>query len=75
MVGDCVTARSGRCFFDGNRIGTYYLVEKDVPEGYVLPRNPVFGPYQLTLRNASAKAGLIVKIANKRGEPCKGDKC
>ncbi|WP_405823688.1 SpaA isopeptide-forming pilin-related protein [Streptomyces sp. NBC_01390] len=75
MVGDCVTGRTGRCSFDDNQIGTYYLVEKDVPEGYVLPRNPVFGPYRLTLENGTGAEGLIVKIANERGEPCKGKKC
>lgn len=75
MVGDCVTGRTGRCHFDDNRIGTYHLVEKDVPEGYVLPRNPVFGPYPLTLANGTGTDGLVVRIANERGEPCKGDKC
>ncbi|WP_232838363.1 SdrD B-like domain-containing protein [Streptomyces geranii] len=75
MVGDCVTNRNGRCHFDDGRIGTYYLVEKDVPEGYVLPKNPVFGPYRLTLANGTGTDGLVVKIANERGEPCKGKKC
>ncbi|MDQ0937285.1 prealbumin-like fold domain-containing protein [Streptomyces turgidiscabies] len=61
MVGDCVTGRTGMCSFGDNRIGAYYLVEKDVPEGYVLPDNPVFGPYGLTLANGTAAQGLIVR--------------
>ncbi|MDW4908692.1 SdrD B-like domain-containing protein [Streptomyces sp. ADMS] len=75
MAGDCVTGGMGRCSFDDNRVGAYHLVEKDVPEGYVLPDNPVFGPYRLTLANGTGTDGLIVGITNKRGEPCKGDKC
>ncbi|MDX3451195.1 SdrD B-like domain-containing protein [Streptomyces sp. ME02-8801-2C] len=75
MAGDCVTGRTGRCSFDDNRIGTYYLVEKDVPEGYVLPADPVFGPYGLTLANGTGTAGLLVRITNERGEPCKGGTC
>ncbi|WP_405773757.1 SdrD B-like domain-containing protein [Streptomyces sp. NBC_01538] len=75
MVGDCVTGGTGTCTFDDNRIGAYYLVEKDVPEGYVLPDNPVFGPYGLTLANGTGAQGLIVEIANSRGEPCTGKKC
>lgn len=74
LVDGCVTTQKGRCYFDGLPIGTYYLVERDVPEGYVLPKNPVTGPYALTLKNAAKGDGLVVRIANKRGEPCKG-KC
>ncbi|WP_369234466.1 SpaA isopeptide-forming pilin-related protein [Streptomyces sp. R21] len=74
-VGDCATSTRGKCYFDDLPPGTYYLVEKDVPEGYVLPRNPVTGPYVLTVKNAGKEPGLVVKIANKRGEPCKGKKC
>ncbi|MDN3022800.1 SdrD B-like domain-containing protein [Streptomyces sp. S.PB5] len=75
LVGDCVTTKKGRCSFGSLRVGTYYLVEKDVPEGYVLPKNPVTGPYKLTFANGSKGDGLVVKISNKRGEPCKGGKC
>ncbi|MFJ5304054.1 SdrD B-like domain-containing protein [Streptomyces sp. NPDC088350] len=74
LVDDCVSGQNGKCSFDHLAIGTYYLVEKDVPEGYVLPRDPVTGPYHLTLKNGVEGDGLVVRIANKRGEPCKG-KC
>ncbi|SER78593.1 Cna protein B-type domain-containing protein [Streptomyces sp. yr375] len=73
-VDDCVSDRDGRCSFGALRIGTYYLVETDVPEGYVLPKKPVTGPYGLTPSNAAQGDGLVVRIANERGEPCKG-KC
>lgn len=74
LVDDCVTSARGKCSFGGLPAGTYYLVETDVPEGYVLPGRPVTGPYALTPKNAATGDGLVVKIANKRGEPCKG-KC
>jgi hypothetical protein len=74
FVGDCVTNRKGHCSLDTLRAGTYYLVEKDVPEGYVLPKHQVTGPFKLSDANGCPGDGLVVKISNKRGEPCKG-KC
>ncbi|MFI0976218.1 prealbumin-like fold domain-containing protein [Streptomyces sp. NPDC021093] len=67
----CATDRRGRCTCTGLANGTYYLEETAVPEGYLLPRNPVFGPYRITDRTTT----LPVTLTNERGEPCKKGKC
>ncbi|MFI1869454.1 SpaA isopeptide-forming pilin-related protein [Streptomyces jumonjinensis] len=66
----CSTDAQGECLFEDLNTGTYYLLETDVPEGYVLPENPVFGPIVITEENAAD--GVSVDVANKRGEPGKG---
>ncbi|MBA0049894.1 DUF11 domain-containing protein [Streptomyces sp. AJS327] len=66
--GACATNRKGLCVFRGLDLGSYYLREVDVPEGYVLPRKRVTGPLELTKDHTR----LSVRLANKRGEPCKG---
>ncbi|MFI6642483.1 SpaA isopeptide-forming pilin-related protein [Streptomyces sp. NPDC050504] len=65
----CATNARGVCTFSNLRLGTYYLRETDVPEGYVKPARPVTGPYAITQKNA--KEGLKVTLTNKRGEPHK----
>lgn len=75
FVNDCASSRTGRCSFGSLLPGTYYLVETDIPEGYLKPRKPVTGPYVLTPKNASYGSGLLVKLFNLRGERCKGKKC
>ncbi|MBB5117343.1 choice-of-anchor A family protein [Streptomyces eurocidicus] len=66
----CATDRQGRCTFPNQPLGTYYLRETAVPEGYVMPKNPVSGPYALTAANATA--GVKVTLKNAPGEPGKG---
>lgn len=44
-----------------------------MPEGYVLPDNPVTGLYDVTEDNSST--GVDVTLSNERGEPCKGKSC
>ncbi|MFD7531653.1 choice-of-anchor A family protein [Streptomyces sp. NPDC059849] len=72
-VDDCSTDENGGCSFDDLLLGEYYLRETAVPEGYVLPANPVSGPYEVTAENSTT--GLTATIENTRGEPCKGKNC
>ncbi|NEC64800.1 choice-of-anchor A family protein [Streptomyces sp. SID9727] len=69
----CSTDEEGQCTFDDLPLGEYYLREIAVPEGYVLPANPVSGPFEVTAENSSE--GVTVELANDRGEPCKGKDC
>ncbi|CAM5673910.1 hypothetical protein SAVIM338S_07111 [Streptomyces avidinii] len=66
----CATDTAGHCGLAGLALGTYYLRETGVPEGYRLPARPVSGPHTLTADNA--EAGIRVTLTNERGEPDKG---
>ncbi|MER5887666.1 SpaA isopeptide-forming pilin-related protein [Streptomyces sp. NPDC001941] len=62
----CTTGADGTCETADLALGTYYWVETKAPANYELPRDPVFGPLELTLANASA--GVSVTAKNKRRE-------
>ncbi|MER5887913.1 SpaA isopeptide-forming pilin-related protein [Streptomyces sp. NPDC001941] len=63
----CATDRRGLCTFAGLAVGTYHLRELAVPEGYVLPRGRIFGPYRVTGKTTA----LDVRLTNRKGEPRK----
>lgn len=66
----CATNAQGRCTFTNQPLGTYYLRETAVPEGYLMPKNTVSGPYAVTAANAAT--GVKVTLKNTPGEPGKG---
>ncbi|MEU6296356.1 MSCRAMM family protein [Streptomyces erythrochromogenes] len=61
----CATDADGACDFGGLADGAYYLVEKDVPEGYVLPPDPVAGPWQL---DGASGRRMVLTVYNKRAD-------
>ncbi|MFF3643574.1 choice-of-anchor A family protein [Streptomyces sp. NPDC002564] len=66
----CATDGRGRCAYRGLDLGAYYLRETAVPDGYVLPKNPVSGPYRVTAGHAAK--GVTVTLTNQRGGGKKG---
>ncbi|WP_328300896.1 choice-of-anchor A family protein [Streptomyces sp. NBC_00435] len=70
VTAGCATDRAGVCEFPELREGAYYVVETDVPEGYVLPRNRVTGPLHLDAKTPDHR--LLVTLHNKRDDHGKG---
>ncbi|WP_194292838.1 SpaA isopeptide-forming pilin-related protein [Streptomyces smaragdinus] len=62
----CATNGKGICAFTRLDLGVYYLEETDTPEGYVMPKNPVSGPYRLKAHNA-AEGVTTVRGNNREG--------
>ncbi|MEV7286322.1 choice-of-anchor A family protein [Streptomyces sp. NPDC093252] len=70
--GVCTTDADGRCTFGELPQGTYYLRETAVPDGYLLPDNPVSGPYVLDTDGETATARLDnTPEGEEPPEPCK----
>ncbi len=66
----CATDGRGECDFEGLELGSYYLKETAVPDGYVMPPKTVGGPYKVTAGNAGK--GVSVTLTNERGGGKKG---
>ncbi|MGW6568059.1 choice-of-anchor A family protein [Streptomyces sp. NPDC054975] len=63
----CTTSAVGVCSFGDLEGGTYYVRETGVPDGYVLPAEPVSGPYVIDASHENVTA----RLTNSREEPCK----
>ncbi|MFB6890329.1 collagen binding domain-containing protein, partial [Kitasatospora sp. NPDC056327] len=62
---ECTTASDGGCDFKHLPVGEYYLKETAAPPGYLVPHDPVTGPYQVRGDDC-----ITVNLGNKRDPDC-----
>ncbi|MET9543109.1 choice-of-anchor A family protein [Streptomyces sp. NPDC006553] len=60
----CTTSVAGLCSFGELENGSYYLRETAVPDGYILPADPVTGPYVID----DGQKVVVARLDNSRAD-------